>query len=213
MTQHISTTQLHDYVDDMLGSEERAVVEMHLKECSACRNEREEISTLVAQVGALPESIMPMRDLRPGIAARLSETPVLRVRKRSWLLPALATAAALVLVTAGATRWWLLREQPAVATRVVAHATSALPVAFRSEEGQYVDAIAAVQKTLDRDRARLSPVTIDVLERNMAIIDHAIVESRAALASDPANRDLSRLVLSAYQQKLELLRRARTVGL
>ena len=212
MTQHIPTTQQHDYVDDMLSPTERAAVETHLNECAECRGQVEQISLLVAQVGELPKRIMPARDLRPAIAARLSETPMRRARKRGVWLPALAIAASLVLITSTATRWWVLRDQPVVASKTTA-ATSVLPVSFRSEEGQYVNAIAAVQKTLDRDRAQLSPATIDVLERNMAIIDHAIAESRAALASDPANRDLSRMVLSGYQQKLDLLRRARTVGL
>ena len=47
-----------------------------------------------------------------------------------------------------------------------------------------------------------------ILERNLRVIDSALAESRAALKSDPANRSLGRLVLSAYEQKLELLKRA-----
>jgi hypothetical protein len=43
---------------------------------------------------------------------------------------------------------------------------------------------------------------------HLAIIDRAIEESRAALAADPANRDLRALLLGAHRQKLDLLERA-----
>ena len=47
-----------------------------------------------------------------------------------------------------------------------------------------------------------------VLERNLALIDAAIVEARAALEADPANADLRALLWGAHRQKLDLLDRA-----
>lgn len=92
-------------------------------------------------------------------------------------------------------------------------AMTGMPASFRSEETRYLGAIEDLQDTLDRERAELAPQTIAILERNLAIIDRAIAESRTALARDPANRDLSRMVLSAYEQKLQLLQRARMSAL
>src|SRR6266536_330104 len=76
---------------------------------------------------------------------------------------------------------------------------------------------AAVQADFDRatdelsrvlaaERERLRPETVVLLERNLALIDAAIAESRAALARDPANGELRRLFTAASRQKVELLR-------
>lgn len=95
-------------------------------------------------------------------------------------------------------------------------ATAAGPMAqqaeFRRAERRYVTQIRELQHDLDRQRERLAPQTVQILERNLAVIDRAIAESRAALERDPTNRLLSRLILSAYEQKVELLRRANALA-
>ena len=58
---------------------------------------------------------------------------------------------------------------------------------------------------LAAERGRLRPETVAVLERNLAVIDAAIAESRAALARDPANAELRRLFAAASRQKVDLL--------
>jgi hypothetical protein len=51
-----------------------------------------------------------------------------------------------------------------------------------------------------------------VVERNLAIVDQAIREAEAALASDPGNAALEQMVLARYVQRLDLLRRATEAG-
>ena len=65
-----------------------------------------------------------------------------------------------------------------------------------------------LQLVLRQRQARMDPQTIEVVRRNMAIIDQAIREAQSALAADPANGDLNQAVSAAYKTKINLLRRA-----
>ena len=220
MSQHISETQLDDYADGTLDDAARAQIDAHLAHCDECRARLTVVTALLNDLRALPHDIQPARDLRTGIAERLAAArPALPLQRNraAWYRNAglLAAAAALVVVTATVTHWWTLqqRTQPVAPTQASGAHASAIPVSFRNQEARYITQIASVQSALDRERDSLAPATVRILERNMAIIDQAIEESRAALDHDPANRDLGQMVLSAYQQKLELLRRARAFAL
>jgi hypothetical protein len=50
------------------------------------------------------------------------------------------------------------------------------------------------------------------IERNLRIIDIALEETRQALAKDPGNPALGQMVVAAWRQKVDLLRRATTLG-
>lgn len=80
---------------------------------------------------------------------------------------------------------------------------------FRREVRRYDAEIERLQKEVEARQEQLSPETRRILERNLAIIDRALAESRAAVEKDPRNRTLAPLILSVYEQKLQLLRRAR----
>ncbi len=90
--------------------------------------------------------------------------------------------------------------------------TAASPVAaFReaSNAAEYArldGEIAALRVIVDQRLARLDPATVDVLERNLALIDAAIEKSRKALLADPASRFLATELARAYSTKLDLLR-------
>ena len=69
-----------------------------------------------------------------------------------------------------------------------------------------------LSRILAVERERLRPETVALLERNLAVIDTAIAESRAALARDPASAELRRFFAAAARQKVELLRWAARVA-
>ncbi len=71
--------------------------------------------------------------------------------------------------------------------------------------------ISGLQTLLERRRRQLDPATIEVLERNLALIDQAIAESRAALARDPASQFLASRLARSYTTKLTLLRSTATM--
>jgi len=215
MNQHPAESELNDFVDDLLDPHSRVLVEAHLAVCDLCRAEVEATRSLVAQINALPMHIAPENDLRAAIAERLARVqPTVAAqpsRRLKWYVP-LTAAAMLVIATATVTRWVVMREV-SPASEVHSGATAVIPVSFLNEESRYHDAIAELQQTLDRERATLAPQTIVILERNLVVIDRAIAESRAALLNDPANQSLGQMILSAYEQKLQLLQRARVSAL
>jgi len=183
--------QLNEYVDGTVAARDRASVEAHLAECAGCRAAVAELRSLAAAAATLPKSIEPGRDLWAAIETRIRQRPRRNVQ-RVWWFGALAAAAVLVLAFG--------------IYRLTAH-----PPDRRTGEGW-----VAVQADFDRatnelgvilaaERGRLRPETVAVLERNLAVIDAAIAESRAALARDPANAELRRLFAAVSRQKVELL--------
>ncbi len=71
----------------------------------------------------------------------------------------------------------------------------------------YEREIGALRRIVDERFAELDTATVRELRRNLDIIDRAIADSKAALASDPRNSVGSSQLDRALQAKLELLRR------
>jgi hypothetical protein len=68
--------------------------------------------------------------------------------------------------------------------------------------------VARLEQILSEHRGELDPVTAQVLERNLSIIDGAIQESASALRSDPGNRFLQQNLERAVLAKGDYLRDA-----
>jgi len=104
-------TALADYLEGDAPDAVRAAVEAHAEECADCRALLEDLQTIRHDAAALP-ALTPSRDLWSGIAARIDapviplgrSAPVVVTARRSWMRPAIA-AAALVVVTAGITHY------------------------------------------------------------------------------------------------------------
>jgi hypothetical protein len=79
------------------------------------------------------------------------------------------------------------------------------------ELGQVQATFAAARQqllaALEARKGSLSPQTLAVVEENLKIIDKAVGEMQAALARDPGNRELPMLLVTAYRQEIDLLRR------
>jgi len=185
--------KLNEYVDGALGVGEREAVEAHLARCAGCREAVAQLRALLAGARALPQAIEPARDLWASIERRTVQRATWNMQ-RVWWGGALAAAAVLVIALG------LYRLLPSSTTL------------YRPGQGW-----AAVQADFDQttsdlglivaaERERLRPETVALLERNLAIIDAAIAESRAALARDPASVELRGLFAAAARQKVELLR-------
>lgn len=199
--------QLDDFLDGRLPAAAAAAVEAHLASCGDCRAQAEALRRVLAVAAALPREIRPAHTLWPAIAARLparhAVVPLRSTHQRRWI-PLAAAATVLIAVTALLTAR-LVREPPQLAEDPGTAAAAAAQLAAARE---YELAAADLERLLREGRERLSPTTVQVLERNLALIDAAIAEARAALAADPANASLRALLLGARRQKLELLERA-----
>ena len=154
-------------------------------------------------------------------------------RRISFTLPQLAAAAVLLMAISGAVVWQLADRSGRQSTNATASTAVAsgnqgatdsalvsspatdtasesiprvVPVSFA--DAQYDAAVADLEKALKSGRSRLDKSTIDIVEHNLQIIDHAIAQARDALAADPANSYLSGHLVEARRRKLDLLRRA-----
>jgi predicted anti-sigma-YlaC factor YlaD len=192
-----------DYLEQRLDAPTAREAEAHLSTCAACRTLADELRALHVAATALPREIQPARNLWPGIAARLEAPPRRATAWKRWAPLAIA-ASVLVAVTA------LLTERltnPDTPTTTGATQAAVRTATFDADR-EYAMATDDLERLLAERRAQMAPATVAVLERNLALIDAAIAESRAALAADPANADLRALLWGAHRQKLELLERA-----
>jgi anti-sigma factor RsiW len=195
---------LDAYLEGGLTPAQRGQMKNHLAECAGCRARADEMRAVMAAATALPRNIRPARDLWPGIAGRLPARRRPPLPWRGWIPLA---AAALLLVAVTATITWRLSRGPAAGTPARAASASPALAAFAADR-DYVLAAADLERVLSENRDRLAPSTVALLERNLAVIDSAIAEARAALEADPANADLRALLWSVQRQKLDLLDRA-----
>lgn len=73
-------------------------------------------------------------------------------------------------------------------------------------EDNYVKTITSLAKAIDASGdAALRPTARAEYERNLAVIDEAINESRRVVRRNPRDRDAAAFLFSAYQNKVELM--------
>ena len=78
-------------------------------------------------------------------------------------------------------------------------------------EKPYDAEIARLRAIVTQRRSTLDTATINVIDRNLKIIDDAIAQCRMALRKDPASRFLMQSLTDALDTKLQLLRTAATL--
>lgn len=215
------TNRLSEYLDDDLDATERLELESHLATCESCVTTLEELRRVVGRAQALDDR-PPVRDLWPGIAARIGvstdDLAARRARRRiSFTVPQLIAASiALVVVSAGVARLALRRDG---AAPTIARAPSGAPVAqtavWSSKADSSVDlavdqlrfALAEGQRT-----GQLNPATVHKLEHSLAVIDSAIAEASRALVTDPQSAYLNHHLADTMRHKLEFLREANRIA-
>jgi hypothetical protein len=200
--------RLEGYVGGRLSPADQAAMERHLEVCSSCREDLTALTRVQAELPTLDSAASEPPDIEEMWAVI---KPRLTPHKRRWAgrplaMPAWALAAAaavLVLASIGGT---VLVLRSDASSRAGSERLGAL-------ESDYEAASAELSRLLDGARQQLAPATLASLERNLSAIDSALAEVRRALAADPGNVTLEQLVLSAWRQKVSLLRRATGSGI
>ena len=204
---HLDEPQLNDYLDGVLDAAEAERVRRHIGECESCAREAEALASLKSAIVELPRDIRPERDLREGIWSRI-EKP--RSARTLWSMryPLAAAAILLIAVTSVVTRALVMG---AGHDEVGADYNSSVQLTSDDAgklEREYSEEVQELEMILRKSRGALAPETVRIMEENLTIIDRAINEAQAALASDPNSEMLVDLLRSAYERKLELLRQA-----
>ena len=229
--------RLSEYHDGELSPAEQTACESHLTACAECRSVLAEIRGVVAMARNDGEQL-PAANLWPGILAKIdSGSAEAEPHNRSWglasarprrqvtfSLPQLAMAATLLIAVSAAVAYVaagrstlqpvpvVFREAPiqAMAEPVGAPSADVTPANFA--DAAFDRAVTDLERTLVEQRDELDPRTIVIIERNLAVIDEAIRQARAALDADPANTFLNSHLADARRRKLELLRRATSIA-
>jgi anti-sigma factor RsiW len=223
------TDRLSEYIDGELGADEQRAVEAHVEGCAACARTVDELRAVAARARVLPAR-PPASDLWGGIEARAGiarlkpratgEPRASDARRFTFAAWQLAAAAALVAAVSGGLAWQIRGNHAASASTATAANTAAIQarpetpdadvpvVPVSLGDAQYDAAVADLQRVLDKERPRLDPATVAVVEHNLQIIDSAIAQAQRALAADPANSYLSGHLVETRRRKLDLLRRA-----
>jgi hypothetical protein len=219
---HPNETALNDYVDDSLDPRERAGIERHLGSCAACRQLVEELREITRAAGTLDPREPPVRGwsrlerairLEPtGSAPRLDrggQTATRAARYAVWL----AVAAALVLATAVGLRLHPLGQRTPAPTAqngaTIAsggrEAAQSVEAELRQAEEHYLKAISGLEQITSADENALDPQTVATVRKNVAVIDQAIGESRAALRSEPSSEPAQQSLIESFKAKVSLL--------
>ncbi len=208
MSCHEMESRLDAHVDGELGPDELTRVERHLDGCPGCRRAVEEIRRLTADAAGLPQEIAPDRDLFPAIRQRIErdaspESATVGTRWIGW-----AAAVLVVGLVGGAGLWFGSRPDVHLATGSQARtAAQAAANPIDAAVHDYIEAGELLLSAIRERRERLSPETLTVLDKNLAIIDAAIEEVRAALESEPAGSVSSDVLRAMHEQRVQLLLR------
>lgn len=203
---------LDDFLDGLLTEPEAAAVRDHAAICSRCAARLADSTALRERVAELPRSIAPPDDLWPGIAARIEAGRVVRGRFGRRAL--LAAAAALLIVASVATAYLVGRRQATselMQASVPGSATTSQVVLASFEQLGVHDYAATRQELVEVLQGRsgeLTPETLEVVVRNLEVIDEAMARIALALDNDPGNELLQRQLIAVYRQQVDLLQRA-----
>lgn len=231
---HPNADQLAAFAEGIVGDEARAGVAGHLEGCPECREEVRWIRELRARASELPREAVPAPDQWSRIEARIRasarppsgevvsiESARRRQARPEWFRPLALAAAAVVLVALSSAITLTLARSgadpsaPGVPVAVDSPADRGdVTFAYAAEalEGAYGPAIRELEEALLRDRDRLAPETVEILEENLRIIDQAIRDATEALAADPANPRATRTLNGMYETKVQVLQQAASLA-
>jgi anti-sigma factor RsiW len=222
---HPNDTIIHDYVEDALDAGARAEVDRHLDACAACRllvDDLREIRGVASSMGLREpparswsriERAIRMEPRADGAAAGPAEgrrraTARDGAARYAWL----AAAAALVIATGVGLRFYTAhRPDPTSATSADGAAVGASAAAqsieaeLREAEAHYEKAIKGLEQITSSEQNTLDPGTAATLQKNLAVIDQAISESRAALHVQPDSEPAQQSLLDSFKTKITLL--------
>lgn len=221
MTPHLDWETINNWVDGALPPHERDEVRQHLRRCSDCLRQVEALEGMLRTTGEAPLELPPPDDVWPALRKAVEARKIVTLRSvpavvpRPWwharrsLLFVLAAAVVLV-VSSSAITTLIVKSGDGGAAATVADnpEASATPVWYAEGEREFVESARELSAALEAARPRLSAEAIAIVERNLAIIDSAIAESRAVLRQDPENTVLFEVLAGTHRQKIDLLRRA-----
>jgi hypothetical protein len=188
--------------------------------------DRSDRDPLDQALGSLPREVQPSPEVWNSIQAQLADSsPVTRHsspfasmpwgRMAAGFLLIVASSVVTYVVTQQSAQERILQAQQSAAAQIQqAPAVAVSQVSFGGSDlgAEYLRTRKALDAEFRRQIALLPPVTRARLERNLADLRRASSEISATLAENPNNALLQELLLSSYQNELNLLRSVTTLA-
>jgi hypothetical protein len=208
-------------VDGTLGAIRTAELEEHLDQCASCRQFADDVQRIRDLAGSL-DRLAPPAGVWLQVAGRLRQEgriqdvaqPAARSRQSRYAM--LAIAAGLLIAIGGSLFMMLplLRgtadteraavEQPA-GEAADPGSVQTIEDHFRIAEQHMQAGIAKLEEAAKADQSAMDPQTAAMLKKNLAMIDQAIAESRAALRAEPQSTIARDSLFNALRRKVALL--------
>ncbi len=200
---------LDPWVDGDLAPTEIEEMVSHLANCVSCARDEVEVRDLLAKADALPQVVEPQRDLWPDIADQLPTGKSSSGSRPGWASASWRwVAAASLLLFLGGASGWLLREQRPVPPDSARDLVVDRSYGTVSKLGDLPMSLLVFEKSLAELRAQAleemkasgeSSEELEVVERNLDVMDAALLEIRQALEREPKS-------LLLYQQWATVLK-------
>lgn len=211
---------IQELVDGTLDGSRRTNLETHLAGCAACRTLVADLREIRRAAGTL-EPLAPPASVWLRLVDRLgapqATLPRAAVAGRSWNWQYLAAAAVLVVVT-GASLVLLLRggppssglSSPGPASAEAGNASpsevvQSVETELQAAERHYEAALVNLERMAEGGDPRVDGQVVKTLRQNVALVDQAIADSRAALESEPQSLPARESLFEALRRKVGLL--------
>ena len=198
--------RLDEYIDGELDDRERESVREHLEVCATCSRERESTVRLLQQARELSLDEEPSRDLWVGIRGRITE-PAVGSRSTRGRLVLVAAAAILILAVVSGPR--LLDPVDRTGNDPLAASGQVMPVSYQEADERFAELRDQLLADLTCGEDRLDPEMVRMVRKSLKVMDDSSAEIRKALAADPGNSGLRRMLLASYHHQAKLLTRVR----
>jgi hypothetical protein len=206
----LTEAERHDAADGALPPELHTDVTEHLAQCEACAADVARVRELMSRVREAPTPTPSGADLWPEIRSRIEREKIIQLPATDAAKPARRAARTLFWVGGGLAAALLLVLALPQARRVGKTRVAANPVELQlvaDSARAYEREATILLNELELRRAMIRPQQRTSLDRDLRVIDDAILELKQAIARDPNNPALRRLLAASYKQKIDLLKR------
>jgi hypothetical protein len=219
MTCDDSPEAIQELVDGALDGARRASLDAHLAGCAACRGLASDLREIRRAARTLEPLATP-----PSVWPRLTEQ--LRAPQATPSRSAITgwpsnwrhlAAAALVVVVAGVSLILLLRGGPpaggpssdpasmGAGNASPSEVVQSVETELQAAERHYEAALANLERMAEGGDPRVDGQVVKTLRQNVALVDAAIADSRAALQTEPQSLPARESLFEALRRKVGLL--------
>lgn len=219
-TTHLTEEERQTLADGTIGADRAQAARAHLRACEACADDVARLERTIMRGRQLEEPSTDVGELWPGIRSRIESTKVVTLpaepaaRRAARPLVAAAAIAAIAAVLLIAV-WLGVRTKVGTDDRMASRGRpdTVASIAFVDDSVRaYKEEAQVLLDRLELTRSMLEPGAAAAIDKDLAVVDSAIAELQTAIARDPRNPELRRLLATSYREKIEVLERASNAG-